>query len=208
SKTHTPPAISAALAAGLHDFGENRVQEAETKITTLAEQRPAITWHLIGHLQSNKARRAATLFDYVHSVDSVAIAQALDRHAAAQGRRLPILLQVNVSGEASKDGFALAGWEEYTAIRSAFFRDVAAILALGGLDVRGLMTIAPLSATAEAARPTFRATRRLRDTLARQFNTLSWNELSMGMTDDFEIAIEEGATQVRVGRAIFGARPV
>jgi hypothetical protein len=207
TKTHGPEVVAQALAAGLRDFGENRVQEAETKIAALADERERINWHLIGHLQGNKARRAAGLFDCIHSIDSLALAQALDRHAGAQGRRIPVLLQVNVSGEESKEGFALAGWEEYTAIRDAFAQQVAVIRELEHLAVCGLMTIAPLAEHPEQARPIFRATRRLRDILAARFPTDDWSQLSMGMTDDFEVAIEEGATLVRVGRAIFGSRP-
>ena len=231
TKTQPSDVVAEALAAGLRHFGENRVQEAEEKITALAAIRAQITWHLIGHLQRNKARKAAALFDFVHSVDSLRLAEALDHHAAEEPgsgiedrgskaasaildprssildpRPLPILLEVNVSGEASKEGFALAGWEEQPALLDAFLAEVEALLALPGLRVRGLMTIAPWGAEPEQARPTFRAARRLRDALARRFPRADWSALSMGMTDDFEVAIEEGATIVRVGRAIFGER--
>jgi uncharacterized pyridoxal phosphate-containing UPF0001 family protein len=239
TKTHPPEVIAAAVAAGLRDLGENRVQEAERKIPALAAH-PAVTWHLIGHLQTNKAKRAAALFDMVHSIDSVKLAAALDRHVAEGAREtrdtkhetqdtrhethaaestvsrlsspvskplgLPILLQVNVSGEATKEGFALAGWEERPELRVPFFADVERILALPGLAVRGLMTIALWGDVPAAARPAFRAARYLRDELARRFPAADWSALSMGMTDDFEVAIEEGATIVRVGRAIFGER--
>ena len=231
SKTHPAELVAAALAAGLRDFAENRVQEAEPKIAALAHERSNITWHLIGHLQSNKAKRAAALFDMIHSIDSLHLAQALDRAIGNRGLkiedrgsyapasildpqssmlsspgRLPILLQVNVSGEASKDGFDLADWETDRARLDAFVGEVEQILALPRLAVRGLMTIAPWGDDPEAARPTFRSARRLRDVLAQRFPSADWAALSMGMTDDFEVAIEEGATIVRVGRAIFGAR--
>ncbi|GAB4201830.1 MAG: YggS family pyridoxal phosphate-dependent enzyme [Roseiflexaceae bacterium] len=206
SKTHPPETVGAALAAGLTHFGENRVQEAEGKIAALAGRRADMAWHLIGHLQSNKAKKAAALFDLIHSLDSLALAQALDRHAGALGRRLPVLLQVNVSGEASKDGFALAGWEERPAVLEGFYAELEPLLALPQLEVRGLMTIAPLSDDPAAALATFRSTRRLRDALGRRFPQARWGELSMGMTDDFEEAIAEGATMVRIGRAIFGSR--
>jgi len=206
SKTHPPEAVRAALAAGLAHFGENRVQEAETKLAALADIRAQSTWHLIGHLQSNKAKKAAALFDMVHSLDSLALAQALDRHAGAAGRRLAALLQVNVSGEASKDGFGLAGWEDQPRRLDAFCAELEPMLALTHLEVRGLMTIAPLSGDPGAAAATFRSTRRLRDTLAQRFPQARWDELSMGMSDDFEEAIAEGATMVRIGRSIFGAR--
>jgi uncharacterized pyridoxal phosphate-containing UPF0001 family protein len=232
TKTQPPEAVSAALAAGLHDFGENRVQEAEDKIAGLSAERERITWHLIGHLQRNKAKKAATLFDIVHSLDSLRLAELLDHALEEQDRRretgdgrwasdrgsrvseslvsgsfgLPVLLQVNVSGEASKEGFGLAGWEERPAILDAFLAEVEALLALPQLRVRGLMTIAPWGTEPEAARPAFRSTRRLRDVLARRFPQASWSVLSMGMSDDYAVAIEEGATIVRVGRAIFGER--
>jgi hypothetical protein len=204
SKTHPPETIAEALAAGLTHFGENRVQEAEAKIAALSAERARITWHLIGHLQSNKAKRAAALFDLVHSVDSLKLAQVLDR--AAPAAPLAVLLQVNVSGEASKEGFDLAGWEQQPGVLESFVAQVEQILALPGLKVRGLMTIAPWGHLPEQARLTFRSVRLLRDELAVRFPQASWNHLSMGMTDDFEVAIEEGATIVRVGRALFGAR--
>jgi pyridoxal phosphate enzyme (YggS family) len=231
SKTHPPELVAQALAAGLRDFGENRVQEAEPKIAALAAERGAITWHLIGHLQSNKARRAAALFDLVHSVDSVSLGEILNRQMADETRRqgdkqaastnastslsparpislsrLPVLLQVNVSGEASKDGFALAGWEQRPEVREAFFEQVERLLALPAVRVGGLMTIAPWGDDPELARPAFRSARQLRDALGKRFPAADWSALSMGMTDDFEVAIEEGATIVRVGRAIFGMR--
>lgn len=206
TKTHPPEVVRQALAAGLCDFGENRVQEAEAKIAALGDVRDQITWHLIGHLQTNKARRAAALFDMIHSVDSLRLAQALDRHAGAAGRQLPVLIQVNVSGEASKEGFALAGWREAHERLDAFRADLEPLLALHHLRVSGLMTIAPWEADPDELRETFRSTRELRDTLARLYPQAGWHELSMGMTDDFAIAIAEGATLVRIGRAIFGER--
>jgi pyridoxal phosphate enzyme (YggS family) len=231
SKTHPPELVAQALAAGLCDFGENRVQEADPKIAALAADRDTITWHMIGHLQSNKAKRAAALFDLIHSVDSVSLAEALARGTeqtrrqadqetedvnvtsslslglpVARSSGLPVLLQVNVSGEASKDGFDLAGWETRPDRLDGFFGDVERLLALPQLRIGGLMTIAPWGADPAAARPTFRSARRLRDALAQRFPAADWSALSMGMTDDFEVAIEEGATIVRVGRAIFGSR--
>jgi PLP dependent protein len=225
TKTQPTTLVAEALAAGLTQFGENRVQEGEEKIAALAAERAQITWHLIGHLQRNKAKKAAALFDIVHSVDSLRLAEALARGQETWDREqgtgtagtipnpqppspslLPILLQVNVSGENSKEGFALADWEQQPAVLDAFLAEVEALLALPQLRVRGLMTIAPWGVDPEQARPTFRAARRLRDILARRFPQADWSALSMGMTDDFEVAIEEGATIVRVGRAIFGER--
>jgi pyridoxal phosphate enzyme (YggS family) len=229
TKTHPPEAVAEALAAGLVDCGENRVQEAEAKIEVLAAERARITWHLIGHLQRNKASKAAALFDMIQSVDSLRLAETLDRAFEDRGSKiedrglqpdsilhprssifdalpLPILLQVNVSGEESKEGFALADWETRPAVLDAFLADVEALLALPHLRVAGLMTIAPWGDDPEVARPTFRSARRLRERLAQRFPQADWSTLSMGMTDDYAVAIEEGATLVRIGRAIFGAR--
>jgi pyridoxal phosphate enzyme (YggS family) len=179
-------AVEEACAAGLRDAGENRVQEAQEKIEALSARGVRPRWHLIGHLQSNKAKTAIGLFDILHGVDTVRLAETLSRQA---GEPLPILLEVNVAQEATKFGFTP------DELPQAFSR----IAALPELDVRGLMTVAPLVREPEAARPVFRRLRELRD-------ALGLRELSMGMTDDFEVAVEEGATMVRVGRAIFGAR--
>lgn len=211
TKTYSARIVGMALAAGVADCGENRVQEAEEKIDLLRDT-PA-RWHLIGHLQRNKGRRAAALFDMIHSLDSVRLAEALNRHVEEAALlqpdgtrgRLPVLLQVNVSGEASKEGFDLPGGVEHPDL-ATFIADVEAIVALPHLDVQGLMTVAPYDDDPEAARPTFRALRLLRDELTRRLPQTSLSHLSMGMTGDFEVAIEEGATFVRVGRAIFGER--
>lgn len=205
TKTHPPELVAEAVAAGARDLGENRVQEAATKLPALAALGHRPRWHLIGHLQRNKARPAAELFNLVHSVDSLRLAEALARQVAP-GRALPILLQVNVSGEASKEGFDLPGGVANGAGLDALLPAVEGILALPQLAVGGLMTIAPIGPSSEAARPTFAALRLLRDELARRYPEAGWRELSMGMTDDFEAAIAEGATIVRVGRAIFGER--
>ena len=179
--------VAEAHAAGLQDMGENRVQEAADKIEALAAQGVRPRWHLVGHLQTNKTKTIAGLFVILHSVDSVRLAQALSRRAREP---LPILLEVNVAQEASKFGFTPQ--EVASALRS--------IVDLPNLDVRGLMTIAPQTDQPESVRPVFQRLRELRD-------ELGLRELSMGMTNDFEVAIEEGATMVRVGRAIFGERP-
>ena len=185
SKTHPPETIREALAAGQIEFGENRVQEGLAKLDELADSEARI--HLIGHLQRNKARFAGR-FASVQSIDSVRLAEAVARQLDAP---LDALLEVNVAGEASKQGFAPAELE------SAF----AQIAALPQLRVRGLMTIAPLVADAEQVRPVFRRLRELRD-------ALGLPELSMGMSNDYAVAIEEGATIVRIGRAVFGERKV
>ena len=178
--------VAEAHAAGLQDVGENRVQEAAAKIEALAAQGVRPRWHLVGHLQTNKAKTVTGLFAILHSVDSFRLAQALSRRAREP---LPILLEVNVAQEASKFGFTPQ--EVASALRS--------IVDLPNLDVRGLMTIAPQTDQPESVRPVFQRLRELRD-------ELGLRELSMGMTNDFEVAIEEGATMVRVGRAIFGER--
>ena len=208
TKTHPAHVVTAAYQAGLRDLGENRVEEASGKIPIVQEQvavSDRIRWHMIGHLQRRKAGLAVALFDIIHSVDSLRLAQRIDRMAAESERVMPVLLEVNVSGEASKYGFEqspAAGPEE----RAAFLADVEQILALPHLRLCGLMTMAPIVADPEEARPVFVALRRLRDDLRRRFPEADWRELSMGMTDDFEVAVEEGATLVRVGRAIFGER--
>jgi PLP dependent protein len=208
TKTHPARRIAAALAAGIEDCGENRVQEAEEKIPLLVEAGPR--WHLIGHLQRNKARRAAALFDMIHSLDSLRLAEALNRHVEEQSllgqRRLPVLLQVNVSGEASKEGFDLVGGVNNQSALLSLIATARQIVALPHLKVEGLMTVAPYADDPEQARPVFRMLRALQTELSRQIPEASWQHLSMGMTGDFEVAIEEGATLVRVGRAIFGER--
>ena len=205
TKTVPLPSVLIAYELGLRDFGENRVQEAAAKIASTRQQATDIRWHMVGHLQTNKAKAAVELFDCIQSVDSLHLAEALDRRAQAAGRRLPVLLEVNVSGEASKSGFAAAGAGPAVR-REALLPAVERLLALPHLDVQGLMTIAPLTSDQEQARPYFRALRQLRDELQRRFPQTNWRHLSMGMTDDFEVAIEEGATMVRLGRAIFGER--
>jgi len=209
TKTVPVGGVVAAYALGLRHFGENRVEEAEAKIPQVSQAigRGQITWHMIGHIQSRKARAVVAYFDWVHSVDSVKLARRLSRFAEEAGRTLPILLEVNISGEPSKYGFAMGGWPEDQAQAEAFFSAVGEIMALPALRLEGLMTMAPLVPQAELARPTFRRLRELRDALAERFPAIHWRHLSMGMTDDFEVAIEEGATLVRIGRAIFGERP-
>lgn len=195
TKTQPLERLAQASAAGLADFGENRVQEAAEKIG--AWQGPPVTWHLVGHLQGNKARRAARLFDLIHSVDSVALAALLDDECRLLAKRLPVLLQVNAAGEAAKSGFAPD---------EALWPAAAAIASMTNLEPCGLMTVAPIAANPEDARPVFRRLRSLRDELARRVPERDWRHLSMGMSDDYQVAIEEGATLVRLGRAIFGPR--
>jgi pyridoxal phosphate enzyme (YggS family) len=194
SKTMPVALVRIAYNLGVSHFGENRVQEALPKIEAFHPE--GMYWHMIGHLQSNKAGKVVAPFDYVQSVDSLHLARALDRYADQRGKRLPVLLQVNVSGEASKEGIPLAEAPELA----------RQVLALPHIEVQGLMTIAPLVENAEEVRPVFRMLRMLRDQLRIELPRCAWQHLSMGMTDDYSIAIAEGATIVRIGRAIFGER--
>ncbi len=209
TKTVPIERMLAAAALGLTRFGENRVQEARDKrarLAALAQDDPGVSWllaqthwELIGHLQTNKVTQALEIFDRVQSVDSVRLAETLSARAATRDRALPVLLEVNSGGEASKSGFAPGE------IESA----ARAIAALPALRIEGLMTVAPIVPTPEQARPFFRYLRELRDHLraAIPLGEKGWRELSMGMSDDFEVAIEEGATIVRIGRGLFGERP-
>jgi pyridoxal phosphate enzyme (YggS family) len=196
SKTHPAEAIRAANEAGLRHFGENRVQEWEGKRGTLADVNA--TWHLVGHLQSNKAVRAAGLFHSVDSLDDFGLAQRLERARGevAGSQKLRVLLEVRVEEEESKSGVRI---EEAAAL-------VEKVVALSHLDLVGLMCIPPFLEDAEKLRPYFRRLREVRDSLAREIRR-DLPVLSMGMSHDFEVAIEEGATEVRVGTAIFGSRP-
>lgn len=196
TKTHPPEVVRAAYELGLRDFGENRVEEAADKTSQLPED---ITWHMVGHLQSRKAALAADLFDIIHSVDSVKLARRLDRFCVERNRLMPVLLEINVSGEVSKYGFPLVD-------RDMLEAAIAEMLTLSHVRIEGLMTMAPIVSDPEEARPVFRGLRELREALAVRFPQIEWRHLSMGMTDDFEVAIEEGATMVRIGRAIFGPR--
>jgi pyridoxal phosphate enzyme (YggS family) len=188
TKTVPPALVRQAFDAGIRHFGENKVQEAQAKIAevSLALQ-PRPMWHMIGHLQTNKVKTAVEIFDIIQSIDSVKLAERVNERAGRKG--FPVLLEVNVGGEASKGGFSVA--EVRTAVEQ--------VSRLSNLEVMGLMTVAPLAEDQQEVRPIFRQLRQLGEALGLQ-------HLSMGMTDDFEVAIEEGATMVRIGRAIFGER--
>jgi len=193
SKTHTAEKVQEAIEAGQLLFGESRVQEARAKIPLLPSR---LRWHFIGHLQKNKIRHALSLFELFHGIDSLVLAQEMERIAEEEGVRPRVLLEVNVAGEASKHGFS----------PEALRRDLEAALSLGRLTIEGLMTLPPFAPEAEASRQYFIALRKLRDQLEAEFD-VRLPQLSMGMSGDFPIAIEEGATLVRVGTAIFGERP-
>lgn len=201
SKTMPADRVAAVASFGIKDFGENRVQEAESKIPEAAQVAGSnvaagLRWHLIGHLQSNKARQAIRLFSVVESVDSVGLAKTLDRLARERGSLIDVLLEVNVGQEETKFGFSAAD------IMTTF----PEISLLENLRIRGLMTVAPPVLDPEAVRPYFRQLRLVRDQLVARNPGSQLLELSMGMTSDYPVAIEEGATIVRVGRAIFGER--
>jgi hypothetical protein len=193
TKTQPPEVVNEAARLGLTLFGENKVQEARAKIPLCSNR---LRWHMIGHLQSNKAREAVHLFEMIQSVDSLALAQEINKRAEQAGKTMPILLEVNIVGEASKFGYA----------PEALLRDLLEINRLPRLEIHGLMTIPPWSPLPEKVRPVFR---RLRELKAQCEDLLGapLPQLSMGMTSDFEVAIEEGATLVRVGTALFGERP-
>ena len=191
TKTHGPEAVEAAFAAGVTDVGENRIQEAETKRAVLAQL--PVRWHLIGHVQRNKARQAVT-FDLVHGLDSLRLAVALDDAARALDRTVDVLVQVNVSGEDSKFGVPVA---DVAALAEQLHQHTA-------LRVRGVMTMAPFDADESVLRHVFAGARACGDTLRAAGHDASM--LSMGMSGDFEIAVEEGATHVRLGTILFGAR--
>lgn len=186
TKGFPPDVVQEAGAAGLRHFGENRVREAEAKLAELPDLPEGVTWHMVGHLQKNKAKTALRLFDIIHSVDSLALAEAISRRASS---RQPIFLEVNVSKEPSKYGFSLDGLSDG-------YRTIAG---QPNIEVQGLMTVAPQAESPDNVRGVFR---RLREAAA----LLGLRDLSMGMSDDFEVAIEEGATHIRIGRALFGER--
>ena len=206
SKGQPVDAMLAALDAGAQHLGENRVEEAARKIPlVMAQTSRAVTWHMVGHVQSRKARQILPLFDLAQSVDSLRLARRLSRFALERGSPLAALAEINVSGEASKYGFAGYNWYGDAAVRRQLWGDLRELLALPGLETRGLMTMAPFGAEEAALRRVFADMRALRDALQESLDA-PLPILSMGMTDDYAIAIEEGATMIRVGRAIFGER--
>lgn len=201
TKSQPLEVVQAALEAGVRILGENYPEEGVTKIQSLPRQ-TGVEWHMIGHVQSRKARLVAEHFELLHSLDSLKLAGRLDRFAAEQNRILPVLLEFNVGGEESK-----AGWDASDDSRwDALLPDVRAILDLPNLRVHGLMTMPPLETNPDDARRFFQRLRLLRDQFASTFPQADWRELSMGTSADFPVAVEEGATLVRVGTAIVGAR--
>lgn len=199
SKRKPSFAVQEALELGQQIFGENYVQEAADKIDSLKEMRDRMSWHFIGHLQRNKVRMAVELFDFIEAVDSLKLLRAISRHAAGVGRIMPVLLQVNIADERTKSGIATEGMFE--------FLDLMLREQLPGVDVQGLMVLPPWSADPQDSRKWFAMTRRLFDTLRERYGRdLNLRHLSMGMSGDFGVAVEEGATIVRIGTALFGPR--
>ena len=208
SKRKPSTAIVEAMALGVLHFGENRVEEAMEKIPAVANHPDAVNtpvWHMIGHIQSRKAKYVVPLFDVVHSVDSLKIAEKLSDIAMKAEKTLLVMLEINISGEDAKYGFDMADWQLSKQKRESFWQVFLNIIKMPNLAVNGLMTMAPYSAAAEKTRPIFASLASLREELASDFE-VSLPDLSMGMTNDYRIAIEEGATIVRIGRAIFGER--
>jgi PLP dependent protein len=194
--------VQAAYQAGARIFGENYPNESVSKILGLAPQ-SGVEWHMIGHVQSRKAQLVIEHFDLLHSLDSTRLAERLNRMAAQAGRVLPVLLELNVGGEASKFGWPAADKVQ----QQALFPEIEGILSLSNLKINGLMTMPPLETNPEQARLHFQQLRQLRDRLAHRYSGVDWRELSMGTSMDFEVAVQEGASLVRVGTAILGSRP-
>jgi len=203
SKTRSVEEIEAAYRCGLRDFGENRVDEALGKVPELNERHSEdpIRWHMVGHVQRRKAEDAIAFANIIHSLDSIRLARRLERFLSGDDR-LPILLELNVSGESSKYGFEASDDDSL----AAFIEEARQMPDFPHLDVQGLMTMAPLVEDLELARPTFQRLRQVRDRLREVLPYSDWSQLSMGMTNDYKVAVEEGATMLRVGRAIFGER--
>lgn len=201
TKGHSIERIRCAIELGMRKFGENYPEEGAAKIQTIGSV-PGIEWHMIGHIQSRKADLVAHYYDMVHSLDSLKLGLRLERFAAEKGRKIPVLLECNVSGEETKYGFAAADPDHWPDLLSAF----SEIAQLPHLEICGLMTMAPLFEDVEQARPIFRKLVELQHYLRHHLPQIKWDELSMGMSSDFEVAIEEGATILRIGQAILGPR--
>jgi len=201
TKGHPVEISHQAIEAGAKYLGENYVEESLPKIATV-EKESGVEWHMIGHIQSRKARKVCEHFDWVQSIDSIRLATRLDRFASEMGKQLPILLECNVSGEETKYGWT--AWKELE--WNDLADEISPILEMSHLTLRGLMTMPPFFLNPEQARPYFVRLRKLRDYLAGKFPDNDWHELSMGMSADYEVAVQEGATIVRIGTAILGKR--
>lgn len=201
TKTHPAAHVGAAIQAGAKTLGENYAEEAVAKMEAIGPA--SVEWHMIGHVQSRKAELVARHFDLLHSLDSLKLANRLDRFCAEAGRRLPVLLEINVSGEESKFGYPAWDESQWPGLRD----EVLQLAALSNLEIRGLMTMPPFADDAEESRPFFVRLRKVQEYLSNQVPAAAWDELSMGTSVDFSVAVEEGATLVRVGTAIMGTRP-
>lgn len=202
TKTHPVEVIQAVIEAGATDIGENYVDEAVPKIESLS-QYTSLTWHMVGHVQSRKAQAVCEYFHYLHSLDSVKLAERLSRFTTVFEKTLPVFLELNVSGEASKSGWDVWVEENWSNI----LIDIKAILTLDRLDVLGLMTIPPFSIDPEASRSYYRRLRDFQEYAIDKLQLTGFRQLSIGMSSDFEVAIQEGSTCVRIGQAILGPRP-
>jgi len=201
TKSQPLEVVRAAIEAGVLVLGENYPEEGVTKIQSLPNQ-SGVEWHMIGHVQSRKARLVAEYFELLHSLDSLKLARRLDRFAGEAGRKLPLLLEFNMGGEETK-----SGWDASDkSVWDSFHSDIRSILELPNLEIRGLMTMPPLGTDPENSRRYFQHLRLLRDHLGSRFPDTNWSELSMGTSADYAVAVEEGATLVRVGTAIVGMR--
>lgn len=203
SKRQSLETVKAAILAGVIDFGENYPEEAVLKIDVLKSENPSIKWHMIGHLQSRKARLVADHFDMLHSLDSVRLASKINGFLETNKKILPVLIEANVSGEESKGGWP--AWDETR--WPALAEELEAVISRPFLQMKGLMTMPPLFENPEDVRPYFQKLRKLKEYLQKQYPAIGFTELSMGTSADYKIAIEEGATIVRIGQAILGPRP-
>ncbi|MFZ2095009.1 MAG: YggS family pyridoxal phosphate-dependent enzyme [Anaerolineales bacterium] len=201
TKTHPVDMIQSVIDAGAMELGENYIEEAIPKIQALTHNQ-GLQWHMIGHVQSRKTKSVCEYFQYVHSVDSVKIAERLSQSALAQGKSLPVWLEFNVSGEASKSGWNISQKDNWNTI----LPDIEKILILPNLVLLGVMTVPPFLDDSEEVRPYYRRLRKFQDYVIEHFQLSNFHELSMGMSSDFEIAIQEGSTCVRIGQAILGPR--
>lgn len=210
TKMHPPEKILMAWQEGVEHFGENRVEESAGKIAAFSAMLPPESkspiWHMIGHVQSRKADEVIRDFHFIHSLDSVKLAKRYDNFAREHEARRQVLVQVNISGESTKEGLLVNNWKHDPAQRHYLWTLIGEIAPLPHLEIVGLMTMAPYEAQPEQTRPVFAGLRELSHALAADFPHITWRELSMGMTNDYPVAIEEGATMVRIGRAIFGER--
>ncbi len=201
TKTKPIEVVHFLIEAGARDFGENYVEEAIPKIQALSENK-SLRWHMIGHIQSRKAQISCEIFQYIHSLDSLKLAEKLCRSAQEMKKTLPVWMEFNTSGEGSKSGWDIAAEENW----NNFLPDIEKILKLPNLNILGLMTIPPFSTDPEASRPYFRQLRKFQDFVINQLGIVDMRELSIGMSADFEVAIQEGSTCVRIGQAILGPR--